>query len=792
VAKRKRHRQSQNRPKPITVLSDQQPRSVFSKVALAVLALLFVVFYFRLLFGINYLWEDVIEQHYPNIVYTMHSLKNTGLPQWTPYVFGGMPYMADMQTGLFYPPNWILFLLHTFTAPGGIVFIWFILIHILIFGLGVFLLGRAFELSPNASLFTAATLMFCGFISTHIIHIILIYVITWFPYAFLFLKKAYEKGSIRHLGIASLFFGISILGGYAQYTLFCSTMLLVYTLFTAFERRSNGWKQPAGILFFFGLFMGLSAGLALVQFLPTMELSSESVRTKMTWEESVKGSLSLKGLITLLAPKFYGWVTGMAEVDRATGRWVHGAPYWGGQGMHLFWETAVFIGVLPVLLIAAAFPYLYRNKIFLLFSIMGILALLTALGKNSPLYYLIFHLPGFKTFRHPGRFSFIFSFCTIFASGLSLNYLLGAAGQASADLKQGLKAATITCAIICAILLLSLTTLGGLEEAKQSTAQLAAFFGIFSAVAGLGLLYYLIRSKAGLLPVLGLIIFVFFELFMFGHKFGCGKVSGKEVYAENQGLEKIKTEMGKTPFRLQGRIFEGPGKGVRLFRQLNMGNVYHIPLVEGYNQLHLKRLSRFVHEVSPEKEMALFNVKYRPRTDGKGFFIAPPGGFCERFSLRSNVSYADSAGSAIGIINNPDFDPMQHAVVESRLNLHLDPALPPDGLGIVTIREMTSRTIELDIEARANALLFASEVWYPAWRARLDGKEVPVLRTNFLFRGIEIPRGRHKVNFYYQSKAFGLGKMLSLISLVVCLILVFGFQRLPAKWATLFDYMRTK
>ena len=764
-----------------------KPQGQFSfdpylKYAPLFIVLLFLVFFFPLLFKSYYLWEDVIEQHYPNAVYTMASLKSGEIPQWTPFVFGGMPYMADMQTGLFYPPNWILFLAQTTADPGGGVFIWFILLHILIFGLGIFALSRSFGLSVPVAFYTATGSMFCGFISTHVIHIIFLYVIAWFPLSFLFLKKAYENNSLKNLGIASLFFGISILGGYAQYTLFLSCVLGLYTCFFAFENRNRGTARVLGFFAMFGLFMALAAGLALVQLLPTFELSAESVRTNMTWDQSIEGSLSFPGLITFLAPKFYGWITGMTEVSQASGGWMNGSPYWGGSGQHIFWETACFVGILPIILYAAGFPLLRKDKRFIFFSILSGLAFLLALGNNGPLYYIVFHfVPGFGNFRHPGRFSFVFAFAFIMASGLALESLLNLKPGESDKEKRAKKAAYIVSGIILAVLLFSLTILSGLDEAKKSCAQQAVGFAVFSTLASCWIIFLLFRARSKTFPALLAALYVFVELYLFGSAFGEGKATGKDVFRPDPQIDAIRAEVEKNPFRLQGRIFEGEGKGIRLFGHLNLGNVYRIPIVEGYNQLHLGRLSRFLHEAQPKKEMDLFNVKFRARTDGRGFYIAPDTTFCRRFSLRSDIRIAADGDDAIRIINGDAFNPLTQATVEEPLQLSLNPAFPPDSLGSVVLKSYAPHQISVEVNARVNCLLFASEVFYPAWKAKLDGKDVSIHKTNFLFRGVEIPEGRHEVVFEYKSGAFAKGKIVSPIVLLVVLLMIFIGDKIRIK-----------
>jgi hypothetical protein len=215
-----------------------------------------------------------------------------------------------------------------------------------------------------------------------------------------------------------------------------------------------------------------------------------------------------------------------------------------------------------------------------------------------------------------------------------------------------------------------------------------------------------------------------------------------------------------------------------------------MPVIEGYNQLHLQRLSRYVHEVDPQKGMELFSARFRANPDGNGFYMVPDSGYCLRFVLRNRVRVVPDGDAAIRAINGPGFASRLDVVVESKPTLDLNPALPPDSLGAVSVKDYTPERIELALSAKANSLLFAGEVFYPAWHAILDGKEVPILRANYLFRGVEIPKGDHSLVFEYRSQALAKGAKVSAAALVVVLLMIFVFPKLPGAVAGRFTYMR--
>ena len=65
-----------------------------------------------------------------------------------------------------------------------------------------------------------------------------------------------------------------------------------------------------------------------------------------------------------------------------------------------------------------------------------------------------------------------------------------------------------------------------------------------------------------------------------------------------------------------------------------------------------------------------------------------------------------------------------------------------------------------------------SEVYYPAWKAYVDGEPVSLYRTNYLFRGVPVPEGEHTVELRYESATLRLGTALSLFTGLICVVLV--------------------
>ena len=60
-----------------------------------------------------------------------------------------------------------------------------------------------------------------------------------------------------------------------------------------------------------------------------------------------------------------------------------------------------------------------------------------------------------------------------------------------------------------------------------------------------------------------------------------------------------------------------------------------------------------------------------------------------------------------------------------------------------------------------------SEVYYPGWRARVDGREVRIHRVDYALRGVRLESGSHRVEFVYDPVSLKVGLLVTVV--VLCL-----------------------
>ncbi|HON11022.1 MAG TPA: YfhO family protein [Chitinispirillaceae bacterium] len=732
------------------------------------LIIFFLIFYGKFLIGSAALWEDVVEQAYPNLMFTLHSIKKGLFPFWTPYVFSGMPFFADVQANILYPPYWILLLLSLFTSSHTLLLSSFIVVHILWLGVGVYLLSIHFGFRRISALFTAVALMFTGYVSLHVIHFIYIYVISWFPLTLLFLDKSFKTGNLRYCLISGLFFGISTFGGYPQANLHFACVLAGWTALAIVRNWGSSWTARLLYASYYALVMAIGLGLAAAQYLLSVELMQQSVRQTLDFEQASLGSIPLRNLLTFIAPKFFGSVSGSSMGQ---------SFYWGFPQSFLFWETNAFVGIITLFLAVRAIFDTRKNPVIIFLLIAASLTLILSLGNNTPLWYLVFnYVPGFSNFRLPGRFISWFSYMVVFLAGIGLDLILKNSTDPKVN-RNYFKAVAIIAGVTAFGLILFLTGAFRTSEYFQHETVLknsinAAGFALLSIAVSVALIWAILFRKNKSAWGMAMVVFTFVELYAFGGSFAGSKVTFEQFY-KNDISRPLKEKLKEESFRVQSRLYRGPGKGQMILPR-NLGNVYELPLTEGYNQFLLKRYSDLLNHVNDTVSQELLNVKYK-KVPGRPVFYelkTMPRFYCSPF-----VKVVDNHDSALAYLNSTSFTPGRDIILEEVPESVTD-TLNGAVFNVKLLRE-TANVIELEVNAQGNTFLSAGEIYYPSWKVTVDGKKSRLYAANLAFRAVPIEKGTHRVVMRFESDFFRVGMAVSVIILLILLTLIFFWDRIP-------------
>jgi hypothetical protein len=96
--------------------------------------------------------------------------------------------------------------------------------------------------------------------------------------------------------------------------------------------------------------------------------------------------------------------------------------------------------------------------------------------------------------------------------------------------------------------------------------------------------------------------------------------------------------------------------------------------------------------------------------------------------------------------------------------------------GKIKMTSYEANAISYEAEVSGNQFAIFSEIYYPeGWIATIDGKEVQIKKVNYLLRGLEIPSGKHKIEFKFMLPKYKKSGAWAMIgSLLLFVLLGFG------------------
>ncbi|MCX7680388.1 MAG: YfhO family protein, partial [Anaerolineae bacterium] len=352
-----------------------------SRLCALVITLFVVLLLWRPLFaGETFFWGTPLLQFIPWLRQAASMWRAGHVPLWNPLVGCGAPLAANYQTAVFYPPNLLYLLL-----PAEVALVWLTALHLLLAGWGMYRWGRAVGLSPFSSSIGALAVAGSGFLVARVaLFPSIVCTFPWLPVWLWCAEELLQRRGRRELLRMGLALGMGLLAGHAQTAFYGGVLLLAYVIFRAVRQRGEMGTIPA-----FALAVVLGIGLAAVQLLPTAELMLLSQRSGgVRYDLAMTYSFWPWRLITLVAPHFFG---NPGQGD-----------YW---GYATYWEDAGYVGLLPLLLaLWAVVGRSARRGESAFWTGIALIALTLALGKNTPLFPLLFrYLPTFDWFQAPAR-----------------------------------------------------------------------------------------------------------------------------------------------------------------------------------------------------------------------------------------------------------------------------------------------------------------------------------------------------------------------------------------------------
>lgn len=652
--------------------------------------------------------DDAIRMYYFQKIFMKEALSGGMFPWWNPYLLSGIPFVEHPQVFFWYPLNILFFLF-----PISVAFSLFFVFHFILAMSTMYVFVRQWVRSLPA--WTSGIVFGLSTYFTARIwagHMYILSAAAWMPlvlWAFWRLFNTAPAQNRRKYIIAGGILAIQIFSGNPAVVLFTVEIIGFTALVYAISLRS--WKPI--IRTFFSILLGV--GLSAIQLIPSSRYIAQSMRTlSLPYGWASVGSPTVAHLWELLHPfLFYRQLPQLA----------------------LGHERAAFIGVTPLIfaIFVIVFAIIKKSKwkeiwIFLTLALFAIWVSLAGNAQIDLFSILWKFVPFYHQMRVPSRHLLIFVFSVSVLAAIGINR---------------------------------------------------------------------IKERLFLVAIAGIVLW---ELVPIGRKNIQLKIL-PEGLVDTKLVDILKTNQND-------RIFPDFFHGDPLHDvfEFNAPSQYHIfsvsahdvpPLRNYYeflmavNGLSVADIADFTETVPPFPNISspylnFLNIRY--------ILVPLSSDAISRVRTNQFIMVDENKDRGYRVYENknvlPRFYFVQNAIISSRQNIdriirqgNVDPRntvlleIPTRSLGSscsntqnsVFIKTYQSDKIIIDVQNPCDAYLVSSEVYYPGWRAYIDGKQTEIVEANLAFRAVFVPNGTHTITFSYVPHIVFIGAAISIIAIVVSL-----------------------
>lgn len=733
-------------------------------------------------------------------------------PYWTDSAFGGMP---TYQLGAKYPHDYIGMIddaLRFLPRPADYLFLYF---------LGFYGLLLVMKIDPLKAFFGALAFG----LSTYLIIILGVghnakaHAIAYMPlviagFVLVFQKKYIWGGLLTMFAVA-----LEINANHFQMTYYLLIFLLILCgYFIYLDIKDKDYKSllySFGVLAVAGIF---AIGANATNLMATSEYAKFSTRgkTELTYNPDGSKNSSDSALsrdyiteysygiaesFNLIAPRLFGgsnnealgkdskmydFMIGQGVPEGQANDFVSGMPtYWGDQPIV---AAPAYIGVVVFFLGILAL-FIDKRKIKYVFLTGAIVSLVLSWGKNFPILtdFMIDYVPMYNMFRAVSSIQVILELCFPVLAIMGLQSFL------QSDKEEQWKALWQTTSIGLGTIVILFLVKGtfsfsggsdsyflksygpgfvdALKEDRMSlySADLlrSGFFILLSA----GALWLFIKNKLAQNTTIILVgLLMILDLFFVDKKYVSGKdfVSGREVEVPFQETPSDTQILKDTTHY---RVFEVNG---------NLSSArasYFHSSIGGYHAAKPRRMQQLFDYQIAKNNMEILNmldVKYIIQTDkeNKEFPTLNPNanGNAWFVSQVKSVSMVDDEMKALD-----NLDSKNVAVVNNKEFEIKNKAFAKDSSATITLDSYKPNYLKYTSNNANKGLAVFSEMYYgKGWNAYIDGKKSDHIRVDYVLRALEIPAGKHSIEFKFEPQVIKTGSTITLVSSFGMLLLLVG------------------
>lgn len=753
-------------------------------------------------------------------------------PLWTNQMFGGMP---SYQIWIQYPGSISTYINQVinavFASPANIVFLYLLCAYILL---------TVMELPFWLCLIGAIGMAFTSynFIIIEAGHINKAAAIAYFPLVMAGFVLAYRKKYVLGGLITALALAMELRSSHLQMTYYLFLALGLFILMQAWIAfKEKAWNDFLKGTLAIGLGIVLGIGTNITNLLINNEYAKETIRggTELTLTESDK-KVS-KGLdkdyayqwsegpiecFSFLVPNAVGGGSGTPLPDDAKSvkllsdrgvqksqaqSYLSQFSYWGPKpftsGSYYFGIIILFFFILGLFIVNKPIKWWILTAVS--FSI------LLSFGKYFQSFSDLFfdHFPMYNKFRAVESILVIAGFLIPLLAVLTIQEILTRIDQRKEILKLSLRTFYVLGGLLVLIYLLPSLFLsfasendgnirnqmeqmsGGdagfagqlidaIQSDRASLAQNDALRSIAFVALAMGLLFLFLKDKLKKEYLLaGLAVLILVDMWSVDKRYlnsdaFMAKGKRKNYFQARPADEQILQDTDPNY-----RVFDAT-----ISTYNSASTSYFHKTIGGYHAAKLRRMQDIIeHQLAGDSlnraVLNMLNAKYFivPGADKQPQAVRNPDALGNCWFV-SNVKYVKGANEEMQALTG--LEPTVQAVVDERFKSALTATgFNPDSGASIRLTNYVPDHLTYESNSKEKSLAVFSEVYYEkGWNAYIDGQLTPHLRADYILRALEIPAGKHKIEFIFEPSSYKTGETIAGISSIILLLGIgfVGFQ----------------
>jgi hypothetical protein len=670
---------------------------------------------------------------FPLKLYTADRLRAGEIALWNPWSGAGEPWLANGQSGVFYPPT-LFFLIPSPALAAAL----FLLLHFGIAAWGTWRFAKDEGISDAGALAAAAVFAGSGVTASFSAY--------WNHFgalAYLPAIAAVARSGLRTRrapAALALLLGLQAMAGSPEMT--AMTLALVAALaFFPRPEPEDGWRSPTRGERWRRFVLGGVLGLALAAWVlvPMGELALHSARRL-----PIPGADREAGAVTLEAA-----ATSLAPIESSN-----------------FFLASFYVGPAAVLCAIAAFAESEKRRLVVVLAAAGAAGLFLAVA--APPGSWLRTLPGIDRVRYPAKAIAPSLFALALLAGIGLDALrfsatrrfrlavaVLAAGAGLAAVALGEPPALRVCVGLglVALALLALRKDGASASAGALAAAAALSIAVSFAIANRAFFRFAPEAEIRRVP----------EPVEF-----LAKVPGRTLTAPMDALS--------------GWVLRDASFDAATLRRQRESLIGYTNLLAGVRTVRTAaalptaaaaRIASTIdadHDPARAAGPAGARVYWSPFQPGElgskkvgEFFRAPLNPYRLRVSFVSDYRVEKGAEAAWSRVAEGRSD-WSRSVLLDREPVPR-PEAGPGRYIVARIAEDRPERVAADITTETAGLLVLADLHYPGWTARVDDRPAPLLRADGFFRAVAVPAGAHRVEFRYRPLSFLVGSAVSILAL---------------------------